>query len=181
MPLQRKSFSHPPIGASVASNLCRMLLILSRAVESLNGWLQTTCRREHVASLLFLLDCFIYPPADFYRRPASKRLQKTSSDQCKAVKKIRRFRFKGSFFLRVQNLYLFLAQPNCLVHLDLSGTDCTVDSVCIQRLCLSLSTHHRLIASFNMGLSPETWKRRALNMNQLPRKNNVSSAESQAV
>ncbi|XP_047446464.1 capping protein, Arp2/3 and myosin-I linker protein 3 isoform X2 [Mugil cephalus] len=25
------------------------------------------------------------------------------------------------------NLYLFLAQPNCLVHLDLSGTDCTVD------------------------------------------------------
>ncbi|CAF97723.1 unnamed protein product, partial [Tetraodon nigroviridis] len=26
------------------------------------------------------------------------------------------------------NLYLFLAQPNCLVHLDLSGTDCTVDS-----------------------------------------------------
>ncbi|XP_030016801.1 capping protein, Arp2/3 and myosin-I linker protein 3 isoform X4 [Sphaeramia orbicularis] len=27
------------------------------------------------------------------------------------------------------NLYLFLAQPNCLVHLDLSGTDCTVDSL----------------------------------------------------
>uniref|UniRef100_A0A3Q2DWB2 Capping protein regulator and myosin 1 linker 3 n=1 Tax=Cyprinodon variegatus TaxID=28743 RepID=A0A3Q2DWB2_CYPVA len=27
------------------------------------------------------------------------------------------------------NLYLFLAQPNCLVHLDLSGTDCTVDLV----------------------------------------------------
>ncbi|KAF3858625.1 hypothetical protein F7725_011826, partial [Dissostichus mawsoni] len=26
------------------------------------------------------------------------------------------------------NLYMFLAQPNCLVHLDLSGTDCTVDS-----------------------------------------------------
>ncbi|KAF7655343.1 hypothetical protein LDENG_00057080, partial [Lucifuga dentata] len=25
------------------------------------------------------------------------------------------------------NLYLFLAQPNCLVHLDLSGTDCAVD------------------------------------------------------
>ncbi|KAL0966343.1 hypothetical protein UPYG_G00294110 [Umbra pygmaea] len=25
------------------------------------------------------------------------------------------------------NMYLFLAQPNCLVHLDLSGTDCTVD------------------------------------------------------
>ncbi|XP_061695742.1 capping protein, Arp2/3 and myosin-I linker protein 3 isoform X3 [Syngnathoides biaculeatus] len=25
------------------------------------------------------------------------------------------------------NLYLLLAQPNCLVHLDLSGTDCTVD------------------------------------------------------
>ncbi|XP_077354043.1 capping protein, Arp2/3 and myosin-I linker protein 3 isoform X2 [Festucalex cinctus] len=27
------------------------------------------------------------------------------------------------------NLYLFLAQPNCLVHLDVSGTDCTVDSL----------------------------------------------------
>ncbi|XP_015258976.1 PREDICTED: leucine-rich repeat-containing protein 16B-like isoform X2 [Cyprinodon variegatus] len=26
------------------------------------------------------------------------------------------------------NLYLFLSQPNCLVHLDLSCTDCTVDS-----------------------------------------------------
>ncbi|KAM7410361.1 hypothetical protein PAMA_001685 [Pampus argenteus] len=26
------------------------------------------------------------------------------------------------------NLYLFLSQPNCLVHLDLSGTDCSVDS-----------------------------------------------------
>lgn len=30
-----------------------------------------------------------------------------------------------------QNLYLFLSQPNCLVHLDLSGTDCCVDSVSI--------------------------------------------------
>ncbi|MBN3304443.1 CARL3 protein, partial [Amia calva] len=27
------------------------------------------------------------------------------------------------------NLYQFLAQPNCLVHLDLSGTDCAVESV----------------------------------------------------
>ncbi|XP_056271297.1 capping protein, Arp2/3 and myosin-I linker protein 3-like isoform X3 [Pseudoliparis swirei] len=27
------------------------------------------------------------------------------------------------------NLYLFLSQPNCLVHLDLSGTDCSVDSL----------------------------------------------------
>uniref|UniRef100_A0A671X7F4 Capping protein regulator and myosin 1 linker 3 n=1 Tax=Sparus aurata TaxID=8175 RepID=A0A671X7F4_SPAAU len=36
---------------------------------------------------------------------------------------------KDSFFLPEQNLYLFLAQPNCLVHLDLSGTDCTVDSL----------------------------------------------------
>ncbi|XP_038136666.1 capping protein, Arp2/3 and myosin-I linker protein 3-like isoform X2 [Cyprinodon tularosa] len=27
------------------------------------------------------------------------------------------------------NLYLFLSQPNCLVHLDLSCTDCTVDSL----------------------------------------------------
>ncbi|XP_039985226.1 capping protein, Arp2/3 and myosin-I linker protein 3-like isoform X2 [Xiphias gladius] len=27
------------------------------------------------------------------------------------------------------NLYLFLSQPNCLVHLDLSGTDCPVDSL----------------------------------------------------
>ncbi|KAJ8387626.1 hypothetical protein AAFF_G00151760 [Aldrovandia affinis] len=27
------------------------------------------------------------------------------------------------------NLYIFLAQPNCLVHLDLSGTDCAVDSL----------------------------------------------------
>ncbi|KAK6310972.1 hypothetical protein J4Q44_G00190270 [Coregonus suidteri] len=27
------------------------------------------------------------------------------------------------------NMYMFLAQTNCLVHLDLSGTDCTVDSL----------------------------------------------------
>uniref|UniRef100_A0A1A8RQQ2 Leucine rich repeat containing 16B n=1 Tax=Nothobranchius rachovii TaxID=451742 RepID=A0A1A8RQQ2_9TELE len=27
------------------------------------------------------------------------------------------------------NLYLFLSQPNCLVHLDVSGTDCSVDSL----------------------------------------------------
>nr|XP_057928262.1 capping protein, Arp2/3 and myosin-I linker protein 3-like isoform X1 [Doryrhamphus excisus] len=27
------------------------------------------------------------------------------------------------------SLYLFLSQPNCLVHLDLSGTDCCVDSL----------------------------------------------------
>uniref|UniRef100_A0A3Q3WA78 Uncharacterized protein n=1 Tax=Mola mola TaxID=94237 RepID=A0A3Q3WA78_MOLML len=27
------------------------------------------------------------------------------------------------------NLYLFLSQPNCLVHLDVSGTDCCVDSL----------------------------------------------------
>ncbi|TSO57294.1 Capping protein, Arp2/3 and myosin-I linker protein 3 [Bagarius yarrelli] len=27
------------------------------------------------------------------------------------------------------NLYLFLAQPNCLVHLDLSGTDCALESL----------------------------------------------------
>lgn len=28
-----------------------------------------------------------------------------------------------------QALYSFLAQPNALVHLDLSGTDCAIDSV----------------------------------------------------
>lgn len=28
-----------------------------------------------------------------------------------------------------QALYSFLAQPNALVHLDLSGTDCAVDLV----------------------------------------------------
>lgn len=82
-------------------------------------------------------------------------------------------------FLSVQNLYLFLAQPNCLVHLDLSGTDCTVDSVCIQRPRRSLSTHQHLISSFNAGFSPEKQQRRAQNMNQPPHKNNVSSAESQ--
>lgn len=40
--------------------------------------------------------------------------------------------------LPAQNLYLFLAQPNCLVHLDLSGTDCTVDSVGVPPLSLTL-------------------------------------------
>lgn len=41
-----------------------------------------------------------------------------------------------------QNLYLFLSQPNCLVHLDLSGTDCSVDSVsvnspvCVRVVCV---------------------------------------------
>uniref|UniRef100_A0A8C2GGZ8 Capping protein regulator and myosin 1 linker 3 n=1 Tax=Cyprinus carpio TaxID=7962 RepID=A0A8C2GGZ8_CYPCA len=34
-----------------------------------------------------------------------------------------------SVYFPAFNLYLFLAQPNCLVHLDLSGTDCTVDSL----------------------------------------------------
>lgn len=34
-------------------------------------------------------------------------------------------------FCCLQNLYLFLSQPNCLVHLDLSGTDCSVDSVSV--------------------------------------------------
>ncbi|PWA14444.1 hypothetical protein CCH79_00011204 [Gambusia affinis] len=34
------------------------------------------------------------------------------------------------------NFYLFLSQPNCLVHLDLSATDCSVDSVSRSvRLC----------------------------------------------
>lgn len=83
------------------------------------------------------------------------------------------------FFLSVQNLYLFLAQPNCLVHLDLSGTDCTVDSVCIQHPRCSLSTHQHLISYFKAGFKPEKRQHRALNMNQLPHKNNVSSAESQ--
>lgn len=44
---------------------------------------------------------------------------------------------KDTLILPVQNLYLFLAQPNCLVHLDLSGTDCTVDSVCTHHVCYS--------------------------------------------
>lgn len=95
------------------------------------------------------------------------------------MENVREFHFKGSFFLPAQNLYLFLAQPNCLVHLDLSGTDCTVDSVCIRRLCRSLSTHHRPVASFKRGFGQERRKRGALNMNQLLRQNRVSSAESQ--
>ncbi|XP_055739763.1 capping protein, Arp2/3 and myosin-I linker protein 3-like isoform X1 [Salvelinus fontinalis] len=40
------------------------------------------------------------------------------------------------------NMYLFLAQPNCLVHLDLSGTDCTVDSLfgaLLRGCCVDLS------------------------------------------
>ncbi|XP_062850006.1 capping protein, Arp2/3 and myosin-I linker protein 3 [Trichomycterus rosablanca] len=40
------------------------------------------------------------------------------------------------------NLYLFLAQPNCLVHLDLSGTDCAVDtlfSALLRGCCADLS------------------------------------------
>lgn len=41
-----------------------------------------------------------------------------------------------SGFLSPQNLYLFLSQPNCLVHLDLSGTDCSVDSVSVNAQCV---------------------------------------------
>uniref|UniRef100_A0A672KJQ2 Leucine-rich repeat-containing protein 16B-like n=1 Tax=Sinocyclocheilus grahami TaxID=75366 RepID=A0A672KJQ2_SINGR len=37
------------------------------------------------------------------------------------------------------NLYLFLAQPNCLVHLDLSGTDCTIDSPLFCRIARGFS------------------------------------------
>nr|XP_023693448.1 capping protein, Arp2/3 and myosin-I linker protein 2-like [Paramormyrops kingsleyae] len=40
------------------------------------------------------------------------------------------------------NLYLFLSQPNCLVHLDLSATDCAVDSLfgpLLQGCCADLS------------------------------------------
>lgn len=39
--------------------------------------------------------------------------------------------FPTQRFSSLQNLYLFLSQPNCLVHLDLSGTDCSVDSVSV--------------------------------------------------
>uniref|UniRef100_A0A8C5AZ35 CARMIL C-terminal domain-containing protein n=1 Tax=Gadus morhua TaxID=8049 RepID=A0A8C5AZ35_GADMO len=57
------------------------------------------------------------------------------------------------------SLYLFLSQPNCLVHLDLSGTDCTVDSLfgallrgcCADLSYLNLSKNsfsHRLVTSF---------------------------------
>lgn len=58
----------------------------------------------------------------------------------------------------MQNLYLFLAQPNCLVHLDLSGTDCTVDSVRTHRLVLqSPSARLCLISSlqWDPGQEPE--------------------------
>lgn len=35
----------------------------------------------------------------------------------------------SSSVLPSQALYSFLAQPNALVHLDLAGTDCAIDSV----------------------------------------------------
>ncbi|XP_010766125.1 leucine-rich repeat-containing protein 16B-like [Notothenia coriiceps] len=56
------------------------------------------------------------------------------------------------------NLYLFLAQPNCLVHLDLSGTDCTVDSDRIQA------------KKQKVGF--------VLNKNRSPHKNNANSQSS---
>lgn len=59
------------------------------------------------------------------------------------------------------NLYLFLSQPNCLVHLDLSGTDCCVDSLfgallrgcCADLSFLNLSKNsfsHRLVISLRL-------------------------------
>uniref|UniRef100_M3ZV02 Capping protein regulator and myosin 1 linker 3 n=1 Tax=Xiphophorus maculatus TaxID=8083 RepID=M3ZV02_XIPMA len=54
------------------------------------------------------------------------------------------------------NLYLFLAQPNCLVHLDLSGTDCTVDSLfgaLLRGCCADLSY---------LNLSKNSFSHRAL-------------------
>ncbi|XP_067331179.1 capping protein, Arp2/3 and myosin-I linker protein 3 isoform X2 [Channa argus] len=54
------------------------------------------------------------------------------------------------------NLYLFLAQPNCLVHLDLSGTDCTVDllfGALLRGCCADLSY---------LNLSKNSFSHRAL-------------------
>lgn len=49
-----------------------------------------------------------------------------------------------SGFLSLQNLYLFLSQPNCLVHLDLSGTDCPVDSVSVDAQCVCNGEDHQM-------------------------------------
>uniref|UniRef100_A0AAY4AP82 Capping protein regulator and myosin 1 linker 3 n=1 Tax=Denticeps clupeoides TaxID=299321 RepID=A0AAY4AP82_9TELE len=63
------------------------------------------------------------------------------------------------------NLYLFLAQPNCLVHLDLSGTDCAVDllfGALLRGCCADLSylnlsrnsfSHRETLPSFRQFFS----------------------------
>ncbi|XP_067109060.1 capping protein, Arp2/3 and myosin-I linker protein 3 [Osmerus mordax] len=57
------------------------------------------------------------------------------------------------------NLYMFLAQPNCLVHLDLSGTDCTVDSLfgaLLRGCCADLSYLNLSKNSFSHRKARET-------------------------
>ncbi|XP_041092725.1 capping protein, Arp2/3 and myosin-I linker protein 3 isoform X2 [Polyodon spathula] len=57
------------------------------------------------------------------------------------------------------NLYLFLAQPNCLVHLDLSGTDCAIDTLCCALLrgcCADLSYLNLSRNAFSHKKSKET-------------------------
>ncbi|KAK6467805.1 capping protein [Huso huso] len=57
------------------------------------------------------------------------------------------------------NLYLFLAQPNCLVHLDLSGTDCAIDTLCgalLRGCCADLSYLNLSRNAFSHKKSKET-------------------------
>ncbi|XP_053359659.1 capping protein, Arp2/3 and myosin-I linker protein 3 isoform X2 [Clarias gariepinus] len=57
------------------------------------------------------------------------------------------------------NLYLFLAQPNCLVHLDLSGTDCAVESLfgaLLRGCCTDLSYLNLSKNSFSQRKVKET-------------------------
>ncbi|XP_058251760.1 capping protein, Arp2/3 and myosin-I linker protein 3 [Hemibagrus wyckioides] len=57
------------------------------------------------------------------------------------------------------NLYLFLAQPNCLVHLDLSGTDCAVESLfgaLLRGCCADLSYLNLSKNSFSHRKAKET-------------------------
>lgn len=82
---------------------------------------------------------------------------------------------KSLLCLPLQNLYLFLAQPNCLVHLDLSWTDCTVDSVCIQRPSLTPPSPPRGAVSSAESQSPPGQNKR--NTSQLMNNRTAGSHE----
>lgn len=112
------------------SSLCTLLPFLSGLV-SLS---QALCSSDEYSNSLLHLD-LSKNPGVLSGEDASVRKHKPSGNtntRCPIYSPL--FQLNTMFLLFStcsQNLYLFLSQPNCLVHLDLSGTDCCVDSVSI--------------------------------------------------
>lgn len=141
------ALAHSPTPAGVCEKHRRKLLLVSFVLWcntyppssclpsppsiSLSGVVclsQALCSTDEYSSSLLHLDLSRNPgvlsgeDASVRKRPKSQSLPVFST-----VFPTQNF----SLAVSLQNLYLFLSQPNCLVHLDLSGTDCSVDSVSV--------------------------------------------------